>query len=77
MDVSIKHVLIFAAELLNISPAAYRMVKRSEIIILPDEKMIGGLLTKSLSDDNLEKWFEKLKPGQKLSLWWSEVKASY
>ena len=57
-----KHVLIFAAELLNISPAAYRMVKRSEIIILPGEKMIRGLLTKPLSDDNLEKLFEKLKP---------------
>ena len=61
-----KHVFIFAAELLNISPAAYRMVKRSEIIILPDEKMIRGLLTKSLSDDNLEKLFEKLKPERKL-----------
>ena len=61
-----KHVLIFAAELLNISPAAYRMVKRSEIIILPDEKMIHGLLTKSLSEDNSEKLFEKLKPEQKL-----------
>ena len=28
--------------------------------------MIRGLLTKSLSDDNLEKLFEKLKPEQKL-----------
>ena len=66
-----KHVLIFAAELLNISPAAYRMVKRSEIIILPDEQMIRGLLTKSLSDDNLE----KLKPEQKLvNILFDEVK---
>ena len=34
-----KHVLIFAAELFVISPAAYRMIKRSQILMLPDEKV--------------------------------------
>ena len=37
--------------------------------------MIRGLLTKSLSDDNLEKLFEKLKPEQKLvNILFDEVK---
>ena len=56
-----KHLLIFAAELFSISPAAYRMVKRSEIILLPDERMIRRLLSKSLSHDNLGKLLSHLR----------------
>ena len=54
-----KHVLIFAAELFIISPAAYRMVIRSEVIILPEEKIIHRLLSKSPSDDNLGNLFSE------------------
>ena len=61
-----KHVLIFAAEHFSISPAAYRMVKRSEIILLPDERMIRRLLSKSLSHDNLRKLLSHLRPEQRL-----------
>ena len=45
----------------SISPAAYCMVKRSEIILLPDERMILRLLSKSLSHDNLGKLLSHLR----------------
>ena len=42
------------------------MVKRPQIIMLPDEKVIRRLLNKSLSDENLGKLFHELKPQQRL-----------
>ena len=53
-----KHV---AAELLCISPAAYRMLQRYEAIILPREKTIRELMLKSQSDSNLGTLLESLK----------------
>ena len=61
-----KHVLILAAEILNISPAAYRMLRRSRVIILPSERLIRKLLSNSFQDNDLGKIFEKLKPEQRL-----------
>ena len=64
-----KHILIFAAELLIISPAAHRIVKRSEVIILPEEKNYTSLfLSKSLSDDNLGNLLSELKPEQRVNV---------
>ena len=61
-----KHLLILAAELLFISPAAYRMLRRSEVIILPREITIRELMSKSLSESNLEKLLETLEPQQRI-----------
>ena len=60
-----KHLLILAAELLCISPAAYRMLRRSEAIILPRERTIREQMSKSLSESNLEKLLETLKHQQR------------
>ena len=69
-----KH-LILASELLCISPAAYRMLRRSEAIILPRERTIRELISKSLSESNLEKILETLKPQQRLvNILFDEVK---
>ena len=46
--------------------AAYHMVKRLEILLLPDDRMIQWLLSKSLSHDYLGKLLWKLKPEQRL-----------
>ena len=70
-----KHVLIFASELFIISPAAYRKVKRSKVIILPEERTIRRLLSKLLCEDNLGKLFAELKPNQRLAnILFDEVK---
>ena len=70
-----KHLLILAAELLCISPAAYRMLRRSEAIILPRERTIRELMSKSLSESNLEKLLETLKHQQRLvNILFDEVK---
>ena len=42
-----KHVLVFSAELFSVSPVAFNLVKRSGTIIIPNEKMIRRLLSKS------------------------------
>ena len=49
-----KHVLILAAEILNISPAAYKMLRRSRAIILPSERLIRKLLSNSFQDNGAE-----------------------
>ena len=70
-----KHVLIIASELFIISPSAYRMVKRSKVIILQEERKIRRLLSKSLCKDNLGKLFAELKPNQRLAnILFDEVK---
>ena len=48
-----KNVIIFAAELFTLSPAAFRMVKKSGTILLPDETIIRGQLSDALCDENL------------------------
>ena len=65
-----KHVLIFAAELFIISPAAYCVVKRFEVI-----NLIRRFLSKSPSDDNLGNLLLELKPEQRLeNILFDEVK---
>ena len=59
-----KDVLILAAEILNISPAAYRLL-RSEAIILPSERLIRKLLSTSFQDNDFRRILEKLKPEQR------------
>ena len=51
------------------------MVKRSKVIILPEERTIRRLLSKSLCEDNLGKLFAELKPNQRLAnIFFDEVK---
>ena len=61
-----KHLLVFAAELLCISPAAYRMLRRSGAINLPREQLIRELMSSSFQDQNLPTIFSDLKPQQRL-----------
>ena len=70
-----KYVLIFATEIFNVSPAAYRMFRRYEALGLPSERLIHKLISRAFQDENLENLFEKLKPEQRLvNLIFDEVK---
>ena len=70
-----KHVLLLAAEILNVSPSAYRILRRSETIVRPSLRLIRKLLSKSFQDNNLEKILETLKPEQRLvNILFDEVK---
>lgn len=67
--------LIFAMQLHNISPSAYKMIRRSGLIILPSTKKIKEVLSSSLQDSNLKTLFDQLKPQQRLvNLMFDEVK---
>ena len=61
-----RNLYILAAELHNISPAAYRMLRKSGSVVLPRVKLLKKLLSSSLHDKNLEQIFQKLKPQQRL-----------
>jgi hypothetical protein len=70
-----KHMYILAAEIYNISPATYRMIRKSGSIILPSSKYIRNLLSHSLHDENLKALLEKLLPQQRLvNVLFDEVK---
>jgi hypothetical protein len=70
-----KHVLILASELLCVSPAAYRLLRRSGAINLPNEQHIRNLMSCSYQDQNLPVVFNDLKPEQRLlNLLFDEVK---
>ena len=70
-----RYVLILAAELICISPAAYRFLRNSKTLILPNEKLIRELLNKSLQNNNLQILLEKIEPQQRLvSILFDEVK---
>lgn len=70
-----KHVLVFAAELFSVSPAAFRLLKRSGMIIMPNEGMIRSLLSKAMCEENLRNLFIKLNPKQRLvNILFDEVK---
>lgn len=70
-----KNVLIFAAELLCTSPAAYRLLRNSNVILLPHETLVRDLMNKSLQDGKLKSLFERLLPEQRLvNLLFDEVK---
>ena len=61
-----KYSLIFAAELLCVSPAAYRMLRGSQTIILPKQQMIRDLTSRSVQDSNMQTALNELKPEQRL-----------
>ena len=49
-----KNMNVLAAELRNISPAAYRMLRNCGSVVLPRVKLIKQLLSKSFHDQNDE-----------------------
>ena len=58
-----------------ISPATYRFLGNSKTLILPNEKLIRELLSKSLQNNNLQILLEKIEPQQRLvSILFDEVK---
>ena len=61
-----KNLYVLAAEHHSISPAAYRMLRKSGSVVLPRVKLLKKLLSCSLYDKNLEQLFQKLKPQQRL-----------
>jgi hypothetical protein len=66
---------ILAAEIYNISPATYRMIRKSGSILLPRSKYVQKLLSHSLHDENLKALLEKLLPQQRLvNVLFDEVK---
>lgn len=70
-----KYSLIFAAELLGVSPAAYRMLRGSQTIVLPKQQMIRDLMSRSFQDSNLQTALTELKPEQRLvNILFDEVK---
>jgi hypothetical protein len=70
-----KYSLIFAAELLCVSPAAYRMLRGSRTVILPKQQLIRELMSRSVNDSNLQTSFNELKPEQRLvNILFDEVK---
>ncbi|KAI6648187.1 hypothetical protein LOD99_11996 [Oopsacas minuta] len=67
--------MIFAVQLHNISPSAYKMIRRSGLIILPSTEKVKQMLARSLQDSNLKALFDQLKPQQRLvNLMFDEVK---
>ena len=56
-----KHLVVIAAELHNVSPAAYKMLRKSGALALPSIKLIKKMLSNTLQDTNLVKLFQRLK----------------
>ena len=48
--------LVFAIQIHNISPSAYKMIRRSGSIVLPTLKLIRMFLSKSIQDENLKRF---------------------
>ena len=44
--------LVFAIQIHNISPSAYKMIRRSGSIVLPSLKLIRNFFSKSIQDEN-------------------------
>ena len=70
-----KQILVIAAELYSISPAAYKLIRRSGVLALPCVATIKKLLRGSFQDVNLPAIFNELKPQQRLvNVLFDEVK---
>ena len=70
-----KHTVIFALELMGVSPAAYRLIRNSKLVYLPSERFLKGILSKTFQDENLSKLFQSLQPQQRLvNILFDEVK---
>ena len=57
-----KYILLLAAEIFCISSAAYRMIRNSGAICLPNDKLVRQLPSRTSNDDNLTLIFQELKP---------------
>ena len=57
-----KDMYILAAEIHNISPSAYKMIRNSGAIVLPRVELIKKLLSNNSQDDNLKIIMQKIKP---------------
>ena len=70
-----KHIIVFAVELFGVSPAAYRLLRRSKTIVLPRERRIREILSKTDSETNLAQLLQSLPPEQRLvNVLFDEVK---
>ncbi len=70
-----RNLYILAAELHNISPTAYKMLRKSGSIVLPRVELLKKLRSYNLHDENLKQLFEKLQPQQSLvNILFDEVK---
>ena len=70
-----RNLVVIAAELHNISPAAYKMLRKSKVLALPSIKFINKMLSNTLQEANLVKLFLQLKPQQRLvNILFDEVK---
>ena len=70
-----KQILVVAAEIYGISPAAYKMIYRSGVLAIPSVATIKKLLRASFNDDNLAAIFKELKTQQRLvNVLFDEVK---
>ena len=70
-----KETIVLAAELYNISPAAYKMLRKSGAMALPSINIIKRLLSNASQEENLKSLFSKLKTQQKLvNILFDEVK---
>ena len=70
-----KHNFILAAEIFSISPAAYRMIRNSGAICLPNGKLLRQLLSRTSYDESLTLIFQELKPEQRfVNVLFGEVK---
>ena len=74
-----KHLLIFAGELLCISPAAYKMIRNYRVLKLPREQLVRNLMTRNFVNTNLPLIFDvaqvSVKPEQRLvNILFDEVK---
>ena len=70
-----RNIYIFAAELYGISPAAYKMVRKSGSVVLPSIYMIKKLFSSTLNKENLQQLIEQLLPQQRLvNILFDEVK---
>ena len=70
-----KAIITLAAELLCVSPAAYRMVRASRAIFLPKEQFIHDLMSRSVNEENVRLVMEDLQPNQRLvNIVFDEVK---
>ena len=70
-----KHTLVFAVELWCISPAAYKMLQKSNTLTLPRDGMIRDLLDKTKGNENLTNLIQSLYPQQRnINILFDEVK---
>ena len=70
-----KHTVIFALELMGVSPAAYRLIRNSRLVYLPSQRFLKGILSNTFQDENLGKVFRSLQPQQRIvNILFDEVK---